>query len=55
MGKWPTPSEKELAWYKARKATDLRHWQGVGIAEALELCFSLENGGGNRAPIIATM
>lgn len=32
MGSWPTPSEGELSWYKARKATDLNRWQAVGIA-----------------------
>lgn len=32
---------------------DLAHWQEVGIVETIELCFSLENGGGNRAPLVA--
>lgn len=53
MGIWPNPSEEEVAWYETRKIIDSERWQRVGIAETLELCFSLDNGGGNRAPIIA--
>jgi hypothetical protein len=55
MGTWPTPSKEELAWYQSRKALDLERWQTVGIADSIELCFSLKSGGGNRAPLAAAV
>ena len=55
MASWPNPSEGELSWYAAKKVTDLDRWRSVGIAETLELCFSLKNGGGNRAPSVAAL
>jgi hypothetical protein len=53
MGSWPTPSKEELAWYQSRKALDFESWRAVGIADSIELCFSLKSGGGNRAPLVA--
>lgn len=53
MGSWPKPSEEELSWYQARKAMDLARWQEIWIGETIELCFSLENGVGNRTPLVA--
>ena len=55
MASWPKPSDGELNWYVARKEKDLDRWRSVGIAETLELCFSLGNGGGNRAPLVAAL
>lgn len=55
MGSWPTSSNEEITWYQSRKNTDLRRWQAVGIAKTLELCFFMKNGGGNQAPLVATV
>lgn len=55
MGSWPTPSDEEIAWYQSRKTTDLNRWREVGITETVELCFSLKNDGGNRAPFVVAV
>ncbi|KAK9919784.1 hypothetical protein M0R45_028362 [Rubus argutus] len=55
MGQWPTPSKEELAWYQSRRATDLTRWEAVGIADTIDLCFSMKSGGGNRAPLVTAI
>jgi hypothetical protein len=55
MGSWPTPSKEELAWYQSRKALDFERWRAVGIADSIDLCFSLKSGGRNRAPLVAAI
>lgn len=55
IGIWPTPQPLEHQWYLNRRDLDLQRWKEVEIADTIDMCFALNQGGGNQAPMMAAL